>query len=125
MSPVASPTVDTGEAPLPQQVLPPATDPPLGNLCTAPVTILADGNVSPLLCKTGAVNVKAWQYYASVSSSVLGLGLNPTQGQVESSICDDYKHGHATKPEETSGYKLATAYYGWKFNVDPANVSCQ
>jgi hypothetical protein len=52
------------------------------------------------------------------------LGLNPTQGQVQGAICDDFKHNHATKTAETSGYKLATAYYGWTFNVDPAQVSC-
>ncbi len=109
---------------MPQQVLPPATDPPIANLCTAPVVVTTDGNASPLLCKNGAVNVKAWQFYATVSASVLGLGLNPTQGQVESAICDDFKHGHATKPEESSGYRLASTYYGWTFTLDPAKVTC-
>lgn len=107
-----------------RQVLPPASDPPVANLCSAPVSVTADGNAAPLLCKSGAVNVKAWQFYATVSSSVLGLGLNPTEGQAESAICDDFKHGHATRPEEQSGYKLASTYYGWTFNLDPAKLAC-
>jgi hypothetical protein len=78
----------------------------------------------PLLCSYGAVNVQAWRFYSSVSASVLGLGLNPTQGQVVAAMCDDIKHNHAIGPEEASGYKLAAAYYGWTFNFDPAKVSC-
>jgi hypothetical protein len=109
---------------VPQQVLAPASDPPVANLCTTPVNFIADGNVTPLLCKSGALNVRAWQFYAGVSSSVLGLGLNPTQGQVESAMCDDFKHGPATRVEETSAYKLATTYYGWTFNIDVSKVSC-
>jgi len=109
---------------VPTQVLAPASELPVANLCSAQIIITADGNATPLLCKSGAVNVQAWKFYASVSASVLGLGLNPTQGQVESAICDDFKHQHATKPEETSGYKLAMTYYGWTFNLDPAKVVC-
>jgi len=109
---------------VPAQVLAPASDLPVANLCSAQITVTADGNATPLLCHSGALNVQAWKFYAGVSASVLGLGLNPTQGQVESAICDDLKHQHATKPEETSGYQLATAYYGWTFNLDPAKVVC-
>ena len=60
----------------------------------------------------------------TVSASVLGLGLNPTAGQVEAAICDDFKRGHATKLQEQSGYKLASTYYGWNFDIDPAKVTC-
>ena len=94
-------------------------------LCSAPIATTADGNASPLLCHNGAVNVQAWTFYATVSASVLGLGLNPTAGQVQSAICDDFAHNHATKIEETSGYKLASTYYGWTFNIDPARLTCQ
>jgi hypothetical protein len=111
-------------SPVPAHVLAPATDPPVGALCSTPIQSTADGNAGPLLCRGGEVNVQAWQFYAEVSASVLGLGINPTAGQVQGAICDDFKHGHATKPEEASGYKLATAYYGWNFNIDPAKVTC-
>ena len=97
-------------------------------LCTTAIVVSADGNATPLLCKSGALNgalnVQAWRFYAGVSASVLGIGLNPTQGQVESAICDDLKRNHATRPEEASGYKLATVYYGWTFNIDVAGLSC-
>ena len=109
---------------MPAQALAPASDLPVVNLCSAQITVTADGNATPLLCHSGALNVQAWKFYAGVSASVLGLGLNPTQGQVESAICDDLKHQHATRPEETSGYQLATAYYGWTFNLDPAKIVC-
>ena len=119
-----SPTSETGETPIQKQVLAPAQDLPVANLCQTPVTFTADGNVTPLLCKSGALNVQAWFFYKNVSASVLGLGLNPTEGQVESAICDDLKHNQATRVEEASGYKLAATYYGWTFNVDVAKVSC-
>jgi len=123
-SPSSTPSSVNGETPVPQQVLPPAPDLPVANLCSAALTTTADGNATPLLCSSGAVNVQAWRFYASVSASVLGIGLNPTQGQVESAMCDDIAHNHATRPEEASGYKLAATYYGWSFNLDPTRVTC-
>jgi hypothetical protein len=106
-------------------VLPPATDLPVASLCSKPLLTTADGNALPLTCSNGALNVRAWMFYASISSSVLGLGLNPTEGQVESAICDDLKHNHATRPEETSGYRLARLYYGWGFDIDVSKLTCQ
>jgi len=86
--------------------------------------VTADGNATPLLCQSGALNVQAWRFFATVSASVLGLGLNPTEGQAESAICDDLNHNHATRPEEASGYKLATTYYGWTFSINVATLTC-
>jgi len=132
-SPTASPSPTASAAPSPvgdetpvdKQVLAPAPDPPVVNLCQTSVTFTADGNVTPLLCRSGALNVQAWFFYKSVSASILGLGLNPTEGQAESAICDDLNHNHATRVEEASGYKLAATYYGWTFVVDVTKVSCQ
>jgi hypothetical protein len=121
----ATPSQNGDEAPVPQQVLPPASDLPVANLCTKSIVLTADGNALPLTCSNGALNVRAWQYYATISASVLGLGLNPTEGQVESAICDDLNHNHATRVEEASGYKLASTYYGWSFAIDVTKVSCQ
>ena len=126
-SAAASPSASTSpgiETPVESQRLAPAPDLPIGALCSTQITVTTDGNATPLLCKSGAVNVPAWRFYAEVSASILGLGLNPTQGQVQGAICDDFKHNHASKTAETSGYRLATAYYGWAFNVDPAQMSC-
>ena len=120
-----SPTAVGGETPIEKQVLAPATDLPVANLCQTDIAFTADGNVTPLLCKSGALNVQAWFFYKNVSASVLGIGLNPTEGQVESAICDDLNHNHATRVEEANGYKLAATYYGWSFAVDVTKVTCQ
>ncbi len=119
-----SATASSGETAVSRQALPPATDLPVADLCSAPVQTTADGNAVPLLCSTGAVNVLAWKFYSSISASILGLGLNPTQGQGEAAVCDDIVHNHATRPEEASGFKLAATYYGWSFVVDPARDPC-
>jgi len=125
-SPSPSPTTDTNPvpvgSPVPQQILPPATERPVGLLCSAPIQVFANGNAGPLLCRGGEVNVQAWQHYADVSNTVLGLGQNPTQGQVEGALCADMKTNHATAPIESSGYQLAKAYYGWSFQTDPTLV---
>jgi hypothetical protein len=121
----AAPSPSGDETPVATQLLPPAPDLPVANLCAKPVVISADGNALPLTCSNGDLNVRAWQYYASISASVLGLGLNPTQGQAESAICDDLNHNHATRAEESNGYRLARLYYGWTFDIDVTKLTCQ
>ena len=96
----------------------------MAQLCSVAITTTADGNSTPLLCQSGAVNVQAWGYYASVSASILSLGLNPTEGQAQSAICDDEKHHRATKAEEASGFKLAATYYAWTFTIDVSTLTC-
>ncbi len=109
---------------MPSQVLPPATDPPVAMLCSKPVVAAADGNASPLFCRNGAVNVNAWSFYSDISQSILGLGLNPAEGQPQAAMCDDIAHNGATKSTEPNGFRLAKAYYGWSFNFDPTKVTC-
>lgn len=127
-SPSPSPTAVGSENPIPvgspvaQQTLPPATERPVGQLCSAPIQLAANGNAFPLQCRGGEVNVLAWRHYADVSNTVLGLGQNPTQGQVEGALCADLRLNHATPPIESSGYQLAKAYYGWSFLTDPTQV---
>jgi len=124
-SPSPSPTSTSDEASVAQQVLPPATDPPAGNLCSKPITTTADGRAAPLLCKSGAVNVLAWAYYGAVGTSILSLGLNPNNGQPQAAMCDDIAHNGAKPAQEADAYRLAAAYYGWTFTFDPTKVSCQ
>jgi len=124
-SPTPSPTSTSDETPIAQQVLPPAQDPPLAMLCSKPIAAAADGNATPLFCSNGAVNVLAWKFYADISASILGLGLNPSPEQPKSAMCDDIAHNGANRSEEVNGYKLAAAYYGWTFALDPAKVTCQ
>jgi hypothetical protein len=129
-SPIASPSpsptpsdnpVPVGD-PVAQQILPPATERPIGRLCSAPIQVNANGGVFPLLCRGGEVNVVAWKHFAEVSNTVLGLGQNPTQGQVEGALCADLRLNHATPPIEGNGYQLAKAYYLWNFMTDPTQV---
>ena len=125
-SPSPSPVVSANGAPVgtpvPQQTLPPATERPIGQLCSTPIQTTANGNAGPLLCRGGEVNVLAWRHYAEVSNTVLGLGQNPTQGQVEGALCADIRSNHATPSIESSGYQLAKAYYGGSFLTDPTQV---
>ena len=107
-----------------QQILPPANDLPVANLCRTPITIDANGNASPLVCHSGALNVLAWSYYGAISSSILGLGLNPNPGQPQAAMCDDIAHNGAKPVQETNAYKLAAAYYGWTVTFDPTKVTC-
>jgi hypothetical protein len=131
-SPSASPTVSPSPSPspsgneeaVPQQVLPPATDPPAAQLCRTPITVTSDQNATPLFCHDGSVNVLAWTFYGQVSPSILGLGLNPANGQPQSAMCDDLAHNGAKPSQEANAYRLAAAYYGWKFSFDPTKVTC-
>lgn len=124
MSPQPTGSPSSNETAVARQALPPATDEPVANLCSTPIQTTVDGRAAPLLCASGALNVLAWNFYASISASILGLGLNPTQGQAESAVCDDLAHNHATRPEEADGFKLAATYYGWSFLVDPLHDPC-
>jgi hypothetical protein len=94
-------------------------------LCSKSIVTAADGNASPLFCRSGALNVLAWKYYADISASILGLGLNPNEGQPQAAMCDDIAHNGATRSTEVNGYRLAAAYYGWTFTFDPTKVTCQ
>src|SRR5690242_18483857 len=75
-SPSPSPNSTSDQTPVAQRVLPPATDPPVANLCSKPITTTSDQNAVPLFCTNGAVNVLAWAFYGAVGASILGLGLN-------------------------------------------------
>ncbi len=123
-SPSPSSTSTGDETPVAQRVLPPATDPPVAQLCSKPIATTSDGNAIPLLCSSGAVNVLAWAYYGAVSASILSLGLNPSSGQPQAAMCDDMAHNGAKRTQEVSAYRLAAAYYGWTFTLDPSRVTC-
>lgn len=119
-----SPTPLPIGTPVQRQALPPSTDLPVAALCSTPLQAYADGNAGPLFCRGGEVNVLAWKFYAGVTPTVLGLGLHPTQAQVEAGLCHDGRAGPATRVELMYGYEIAAAYYGWKFAIDPGNPTC-
>ena len=107
-----------------QQVLPPATDPPVAKLCRKPISTTPDQNATPLFCHDGSLNVLAWSFYGAVSASILSLGLNPNNGQPQAAMCDDIAHNGAKQVQEVNAYRLAAAYYGWSFTFDPTKLTC-
>jgi hypothetical protein len=119
VSPVASPSPPPTGSPVPRQVLAPAKVMPAVDLCSADLVHTANGNVYPLLCQGGAVNMPAWKFYVQVSSNVLSLGRDATLDQVHTALCADQSQYHATYVEESSAYELAAAYYGWSFTPEP------
>jgi hypothetical protein len=72
------------------------------------------------MCHNGAINILAWNYFATIDSPLLGLGRDATEQRVETQLCADLDH--STVPIERSAYTLARAYYGWKFGASPLNM---
>ncbi len=99
-------------------VLPPASVLPVSSLCSAQLQVDADGSAGPLFCRSGAIVVDTWTYFAPAEPHVLSAGRGATLTAVESAICADQGINHATNPMEESGYQLAAAYYGWNFAFD-------
>lgn len=118
-SPVAVPdSPSPAGSPVAAQILPPATVLPAVPLCVAPIERYQDGNAGPLFCRSGAIVVAAWAYFAPADPHVLSVGRGPSLTAVESAICADGSINHATWPMEQSGYQLAAAYYGWNLVFD-------
>jgi len=107
-----------GQSPSSPEVLPPAPGPPVGGLCSAQLTHLPDGSVSPLVCSNGDVNRLAWSYFAAKNLSVMGLGIFAADTDVATAIRQDLS-SHASDAVECAAYQLASVYYGWGFGVDP------
>ncbi len=95
------------------QVLAPATTPPTDKECTTPVSTDADGTVTPLQCADGAINTTAWQHYATIAGSIMGLGSSASRPQVVSALCS--AKSSLSTPILQDAYKLAFLYYGWSY----------
>jgi hypothetical protein len=115
-----SPTPLPIGTPVGRQVLAPAKVLPVAALCSYKLTATADGNFTPLFCRSGALNVLAWRSYVLISPNLMSLGRSATLEEIRTAMCLDGKDTHATKPEEGYGYEISAAYYGWKFATDPA-----
>lgn len=110
----------TTTTPAPLGVLSPALVGPASGVseCAQQLTVGADGNVEPLECADGGLNVTAWRYFVGTNPpSVMVLGSNATSAQVESAMCADLHH--STGPIESSAEHLAATYYDWTFSTDP------
>ncbi len=97
------------------KVLAPATVPSVAKECSHPLTRTADGNVTPLTCPGGRLNVLAWHFYARLGKGLLSLGRHPSVREADTTFCSDMSVNHATGPEEVRVATLASQYYGWSF----------
>jgi serine/threonine protein kinase len=97
--------------------LAPATVPSHVDECQQQLTFAVDGTAGPLKCANGDVNVLAWRHYAQAASGLLSVGAFASPQQVLQAMCRDK---NSTIPVEQGAYKLALAYYGWRFAVDPS-----
>ena len=108
----AAPTTTTANPAF--AILSPQTSPPVLAECSITLTDDADGNVSPILCTNGGVNVPAWNYYAANHLAVMSLGQSATASQVLSAMCSDT----STNPIEENAEQLVSHYNGWAFGND-------
>ena len=90
------------------------------------MTTSGDGNVSPLLCPGGGVNVPAWDVYATNNLLVMAQPRGASEYQVVQAFCSDLADGHTTLTIEESAEELAAHYNGWSFGGDSAatNPNC-
>lgn len=102
-----------------EQVLPPATTPPVVGECSLALSQTADGQKYPLFCQDGGINVPAWQYYATSDPDVLALGPGATEPQVLQAMCNDLSQYPGTNPITADAEQLAARYNGWAFGQDP------
>ena len=99
----------------PRQTLQPESNPPVIDECTQPITTAQDGNVSPLFCPNGDLNVTAWKALAVTGHDApMALGPSATEAQVVASECGG-KAG-MTGTIAQSQEQLAAAYNGWPFS---------
>lgn len=125
-SPSPSPSSSPSPSPPPvgvpeaRRILPPANVLPAIDLCSAPVQQFQDGNVGPLFCFGGELNVGAWLFFAQLKPLVMTLGPYATLVDIRPALCIDTGQGHMTLPQEDSAYALSAAYYGWAPGFDPS-----
>ena len=115
------PTLPSGS--VSRAILLPAKVAPVSDECNLPVTRAEDGNVDPLLCPGGGINLPAWARYAhghfgslpTTASKTMALGAGANATSVLAAMCSDYAARYGTNPLTISSEKLAAAYYGWTF----------
>jgi hypothetical protein len=103
-----------------REVLPPASVPPVVDLCEQPLQHRVDGTFTPLFCSGGAINKEAWRYAAQDNPEVMRLGRDPAPSAVATAIQNDLRNLESGWGE-CSAAVLAAAYYGWTFHIDPVD----
>jgi len=100
------------------QTLAPASEPPVQSECSVTVDVAPNGDISPLFCADGGINVLAWQAYAKRNPSVMSLGRGATSSDVLAAMCNDLVSSvHASVDDEKNIEALAARYNGWTFTI--------
>ena len=100
------------------QTLAPASEPPVQSECSVTVDVAPNGDISPLFCPDGGINVLAWQAYAKRNPSVMSLGRGATSSDVLAAMCNDLVSSvHASVNDEKNVEALAGRYNGWTFTI--------
>lgn len=86
-------------------------------LCRTPTHPTQNGDVLPVFCHGGAINVTVWMIYTHVKPGLMQLGRSATLQQVDAAIC--VAHPGATTGQQESIYAMASAYNGWHFGSEP------
>jgi len=101
-------------------ILSPALVLPRQGECIEQLVYDADGNVQPLLCPNGEVNVPAWKHYANLGyAPILGLGPQTDEHNAKAALC---ALQNATLPERLAEWTLVSAYHKWQFSPNPTAV---
>jgi len=112
----------------PYAVLSPATVAPKTAECSEPIVYGADGSPSPIQCPNGELNSTAWNALSALEPSVMSLGYNATEAQVQAAICsdanaaDEDSSASTSSAIETAIYQISKLYYNWSFSSDPSAV---
>lgn len=109
--------VSTGYSDDPRHTLAPATVKPVRNECYETITRTMDGNVHPLLCRGGGVNVLAWNLYAELLSPAMNLDAHATRCQQFDALTDAAVGDGQSASQLYSAYTLVAAYYGWRHKL--------
>jgi hypothetical protein len=98
--------------------LQPEPQPPVVDLCTTAVHVaIFNGDVWPVTCDNGRVNVAAWSILKNMHSGLMRLGRQATLAQTEAAFCISLKH--MTSNQANSVYRISAAYNGWRNRTLP------
>jgi hypothetical protein len=115
-------------------VLSPATVPSKTAECSQPLSYASDGDSGPIQCASGDLNTLEWNALSALEPSVMSLGYDASETEVQTAICNDASDSDsdantdAANVIETTTYQISALYYGWSFATNPSaalgNGSC-
>jgi len=80
-----------------------------------------DGTVGPVLCRDGAANQQALDYFRTKGLVSVDLDAQASPTQVMNALCDDLNRRSLTIPVVQEAYQIGNAINGWNFGIDPSS----